>query len=137
MYSIEPTSRPRVGWAAITSWTGTENSRATTTFCWLPPDSEPAIRVDRRRPDVEVLDALRGPLADGLEVEDAVPAVRRLVVAVEDVVLGDRHVVDQPVATAVLGDVGDAEVRDLARARLLDVVAADRHLPESIGAQAR
>src|SRR5262249_49813752 len=39
MYSIEPTSRPRVGWAAITSWTGTENSRATTTFCWLPPES--------------------------------------------------------------------------------------------------
>ena len=42
MYSIEPTSRPRVGCAARTSFTGTENSRATTTFCWLPPESEPA-----------------------------------------------------------------------------------------------
>ena len=42
MYSIEPTSRPRVGWDAMTSLTGRENSRATTTFCWLPPDSEPA-----------------------------------------------------------------------------------------------
>ena len=42
MYSIEPTSRPRVGWLAISSLIGRENSRATMTFCWLPPESVPA-----------------------------------------------------------------------------------------------
>ncbi len=40
-YSIEPTSSPRVGCEA-TSWvTPWESSRATTTFCWFPPDNVP------------------------------------------------------------------------------------------------
>ena len=38
MNSIEPTSTPRVGWAAMNSRSGRDISRATTTFCWLPPD---------------------------------------------------------------------------------------------------
>ncbi len=42
MNSIEPTSMPRVGWAAINSLTGRLNSRATTIFCWLPPERLPA-----------------------------------------------------------------------------------------------
>ncbi len=41
MYSIEPTSRPRVGCAATRSLIGRENSRATITFCWFPPDRFP------------------------------------------------------------------------------------------------
>ena len=40
MNSIEPTSTPRVGCDAISTLSGRENSRATTTFCWLPPDSD-------------------------------------------------------------------------------------------------
>ena len=39
--SIEPTSRPRVGWLAISSVTFRPTSRARMTFCWLPPDSVP------------------------------------------------------------------------------------------------
>ena len=39
MYSIEPTSMPRVGWEATTKSTSRLNSRATITFCWLPPDN--------------------------------------------------------------------------------------------------
>ena len=128
MYSIEPTSRPRVGCAASTSFTGTENSRATTTFCWLPPDSEPAsVSIDGVRMS-NSLTPFAGLLVDRLAVEDPAPAVRLAVVGVEDVVLGDGHRGDQPVATAVLGDVRDAQVRDLARRRLLDVVAGDRRL---------
>ena len=38
MYSIDPTSSPRVGWLAISSRMGRENSRATMTFCWFPPE---------------------------------------------------------------------------------------------------
>ena len=41
MYSIEPTSSPRVGCAAITSLVSRDSSRATTSFCWLPPDRCP------------------------------------------------------------------------------------------------
>ncbi len=40
MNSIDPTSTPRVGWEAMSTLSGRENSRATTTFCWLPPESE-------------------------------------------------------------------------------------------------
>src|SRR4051812_20801427 len=40
-YSIAPTSRPRVGWAAISTFGLRATSRATTTFCWLPPESAP------------------------------------------------------------------------------------------------
>ena len=40
MNSIEPTSTPRVGWAATKSFNGRDISRATITFCWLPPESE-------------------------------------------------------------------------------------------------
>src|ERR671916_160626 len=41
--SIAPTSRPRVGWAAIVTCGSSASSRAITTFCWLPPDSDPAV----------------------------------------------------------------------------------------------
>ena len=42
MNSMLPTSRPRVGWSRTSSLRSRPNSRATTTFCWLPPDSVPA-----------------------------------------------------------------------------------------------
>jgi hypothetical protein len=38
MNSIEPTSMPRVGWSAMSRTSSRLNSRATMTFCWLPPD---------------------------------------------------------------------------------------------------
>ena len=40
--SIAPTSRPRVGWAAIRTFGLPSISRASTTFCWLPPESAEA-----------------------------------------------------------------------------------------------
>src|SRR5215208_4850615 len=40
--SIAPTSRPRVGWAAISTFGSRSISRARITFCWFPPDSAPA-----------------------------------------------------------------------------------------------
>src|SRR4029453_4898227 len=35
---MAPMSRPRVGWAAISSLGLLSNSRPRTSFCWLPPD---------------------------------------------------------------------------------------------------
>src|SRR6185312_7150175 len=40
--SIAPTSSPRVGWAATRIRRVPDISRATTTFCWFPPEREPA-----------------------------------------------------------------------------------------------
>ena len=37
--SVAPTSMPRVGWSAMMSLGSLENSRATTTFWILPPES--------------------------------------------------------------------------------------------------
>ena len=54
--SIEPTSSPRVGWATMSSFSGRDSSRASTTFCWLPPDSVLAACVSDRRTHVELLD---------------------------------------------------------------------------------
>jgi len=82
--------------------------------------------MDRRRPNIEVLDALGGPVVDGLEIEHAASAVGLAVICVEDVVLSDGHVVDEAVPAPVLRDVRDTEIRDLARACLLDVLRPDR-----------
>ena len=40
IYSMAPTSRPRVGWTAISSWGALSISRAMMAFCWLPPDMD-------------------------------------------------------------------------------------------------
>ena len=40
MNSIEPTSTPRVGCAATRTGSSSLSSRATTTFCLFPPESE-------------------------------------------------------------------------------------------------
>ena len=40
MNSIAPTSRPRHGWAATSTVGSAASSRASTTRCWLPPDSD-------------------------------------------------------------------------------------------------
>ena len=40
--SIAPTSNPRVGWAARRMFGSRPISRASTTFCWLPPESAEA-----------------------------------------------------------------------------------------------
>lgn len=39
--SVAPMSTPRVGWAITIAPESNENSRATTTFCMLPPEREP------------------------------------------------------------------------------------------------
>ena len=42
---MEPTSTPRVGWAATRSDGSRSSSRPTTNFCWLPPESDAAVAV--------------------------------------------------------------------------------------------
>ena len=40
MNSMDPTSTPLVGWFATSRLSSLDISRATTTFCWLPPDRD-------------------------------------------------------------------------------------------------
>ena len=44
---------PRVGSSKIMTCGCIDSHLASTTFCWLPPDSVPTSVVDRRRLDVE------------------------------------------------------------------------------------
>ena len=52
--SIAPTSRPRVGCAAISTRGSRSISRASTTFCWLPPESARARRLRAAAAHVEL-----------------------------------------------------------------------------------
>ena len=44
MNSIAPMSTPRVGWPTSRAFGAAESSRATTIFCWLPPEKPPQRR---------------------------------------------------------------------------------------------
>ena len=68
MYSIEPTSRPRVGCAARTSFTGHRELARDDDLLLVAARQRARQRLDRRRADVELLDALSRAFVDGLAV---------------------------------------------------------------------
>ena len=115
MNSMLPTSSPRVGWSRMSSFSGRSNSRATTSFCWLPPDNVLGRDVGRRRPDVVLGDALVGRLLDRAEVAQDAAGERRPVVARQHDVVGERERQDEPEPVAVGGHVRDAGLVHLAR----------------------
>ena len=90
MNSIDPTSTPRVGWEAIRTFSGRENSRATTTFCWLPPESELTGALHRLGADVELLDPVRGVLLERVQPQGQAAGELLVAVEVEDEVLARR-----------------------------------------------
>ncbi len=114
MNSMAPTSTPRVGWAAMNrETTGLDSSRARTTFCWFPPDSEPAgsctpvVRTSNSATFSSALAAMtegfiRTPLVKGC-----------CLVLVEDHVLGDRERAHQAIVRSVLGHEPDPRVEDV------------------------
>ena len=113
MNSIEPTSTPRVGCEATSTFSGRDSSRATTTFCWLPPDSDEhrrarwtgcGCRTPRPAPSAF------SSIASGRSARP----VENGVVAVAGRGPGSRRRVndaDEAVVGAVLGDVADARRR--------------------------
>ena len=114
--SIAPTSTPRVGWVAISTDSGRDSSRASTTFCWLPPDSDDTgVSTDwvRMSNSATRCSALAWIAA---QVQRHALGERRLVELVEHQVLGDRERADEAVVLAVLGDETQPGVDDLLRA---------------------
>ena len=61
--TFAPTSMPRVGSSSTSARGERASSRASSTFCWLPPDRVPAGRSDVRWPDVERVDPAERELA--------------------------------------------------------------------------
>ena len=105
-----------------------ETSRAITTFCWLPPESELAERERAAAAHVELVDQAAAP-ARSSRFGKSQPnrAIRRLVVVVQRDVLGEREVEHEPAPVAVLGDVADPGVEHPPRRSVpLDRRAADR-----------
>ena len=100
-------SMPRVGSSRIRTRGFDASHLASTTFCWLPPDSAPTELVDAGHPDVELLACTRrrprAPSAARSSKPREEPRQDR-----QGDVLGDREVEDQALLVAVLGQVGDA-----------------------------
>ena len=124
VYSIAPTSRPRVGWAATSTFGWWLSSRASTTRCWLPPDrlrigasgaapwiSNSAISSSARRRSAG--------LADEPEAGDRTGPI-------DEQVLGDRHVEHASRVVAILGDHRHAMARHAAGAAGVDGGTVDR-----------
>ena len=124
-YSIAPTSRPRVGCAAIRTFGSREISRATTTFCWLPPESPPAACERPAAADVELADQAGGAREEPLGEEPAPLRRRRLRVVVQRDVLGDRELEHEAAPLTVLRDVPDARIEHLARTRVAQLAPRD------------
>src|SRR4029450_8714665 len=105
---VAPMSRPRVGWAAISSLELLSNSRPRTSFCWLPPDRAEAgggtLGALTREPRAQ----RDRPAPDGLQVEQAPPGERLALRLAQDRVLADQLLQDHAAGVAVLGDVGQA-----------------------------
>ena len=135
--SIAPTSRPRVGCAAISTFGSASISRASTTFCWLPPDSDAAgvSGVPPRTSNSCSSRTARSPIVP--ELQQAAARVRRLAVRVQREVLREREWQHETAPVPVLRDVPDSLVEDLARVRVRDVDAVDDDAPGRAPAAAR
>ncbi len=112
--SIAPTSSPRVGCAASSSCGFSSISRASTSFCWFPPESARAGAVGEppRTSKRSISPLTRVSIAAGLSQPRR--DIGGALVVVQRAVLGEREVEHEAVALAILRDVADAR---LGRAR--------------------
>ena len=123
--SIAPTSRPRVGCAAISTFGSPSISRARTTFCWLPPESVGGRRRRRAAAHVEFLQQLARTRGHRAQVQEPALRVRRLSIRVQREVLGQGERQHEAAQMAVLRNVTDAGVERLFRLRVREVMSVD------------
>ena len=134
-----PTSMPRVGWAAISTFGSAVISRPMMSFCWLPPDSACAVTsmlgaltsYSVRISSVRARDPLRSthhPFANG-----------RCVWCPRAAFSHSGEFEQQPFGVAILGDVADAGLAPLAHRPMGDVVIhqRDRSGGDLVGADDR
>ncbi len=107
----------------MSSFSARSNSRATTSFCWFPPDSVPAETLGRWGADVVPRDALGGRFLDGREVAQDAVRERFAVVARQDHVVRQGERQDQAEPVAIGRHVGDPRLVHRPRAVRRHVVA--------------
>ena len=111
---MAPTSTPRVGWPTISTPGSCSISRASTIFCWLPPEKLAVFsRGLAGRMSYFSIFSLASA-TDGVDVEERAVQILRLVVIAEDrilVLLEGEHQADM---VAVLRHMGEAAVAQLA-----------------------
>ena len=116
MSAFAPTSMPRVGSSRRSTAGSVSSILPMTTFCWLPPDSEPIARpAGGLDPDV-----LHGHGAASVARRKSRRQEAR---SRERDVVADRHRLDQPVALPVLRHEGQPALDPIADGRLGDVLA--------------
>jgi hypothetical protein len=134
---MAPMSTPRVGWPTSSRSGFCSISRATTIFCWLPPENFLAASsgIGGRTSNFSIFPSVS---AQGVIVhEQRVLLVGGVVVIAEGHVLPGGEVHDQAKMVAVLGHMGDAGVaRRLAVGPLAGqgICAALQHLPRPVAA---
>ena len=104
--ALAPTSMPRVGSSSSSSLGAVSSQRASSTFCWFPPDSVADDRLGIGGADVEGLHVAVGELGLLASRDRSRPAASRL--HRQDDVGADAEVADQAFGAPVLGGVGDA-----------------------------
>ena len=125
--ALAPTSMPRVGWSRISTRGAGISHLASSTFCWLPPESVLVELLDPGRdhahPPGEVLGELRlGPAIDHAEPAGQ-PAQHR-----QRLVGPDRELEHEPLVVAVLGQQRDAELQRVPRRARANRAAVDADL---------
>ena len=103
---MAPTSRPRVGAAATRTTGSPENSRPSTTFCRLPPESCARRGLRPRGLDLVAGDEGLGQLADASQAKERPDRGRGAAVGLQHHVRGDGQAGRHAGGQAVLGDVG-------------------------------
>ena len=110
---------PRVGSSKMIAFGFMASHFASTTFCWLPPDSEPVTLHNAGSPDVELASAPLSPLHLGVLLDD-IGARVGVQVGQRDV-LRDGKVEQETGALAVLRHKEHAGMDRVCRCRKLNI----------------
>ena len=125
--AFAPTSMPRVGWSRISTRGAGISHLASSTFCWLPPDSvlvscSIPVATTRIRPAKSSASFASARAIDHAEpVGEAAQHRQRLV-------RPDRELEHEPLVVAVLGQERDAELQGILRRARSDRAAVDADL---------
>ena len=97
------------------------------TFCWLPPDSSRTLWLSEVAADIIFFHHGLRVGVDGalVQAQTMTVAEARIVGVLEDKIFRDRHIADQALQVAVLGDVADAVLDEAVRVEDGDAVTLE------------
>ena len=135
MLDCAPTSTPRVGCAAMSTLGLWLISRPTMSFCWLPPESEPAVtKIDGVRTSYSLTIRSVSALAPAALMSWPL-TLGVLGLVAEDAVLPERGLEQQAVAVAVLGDVARRPASRISRVSQSEMSVSPRKTSPEVGSR--